>query len=338
MPYLNNYEKLLIDNQCTYTLLHWDRFNIDDSNNEFRYIDGKIGHKRNMIDYYRFSKFIKRILSKNEFDKIIVFGIPILLFIGGVLTKRYRGNYIIDVRDYHKIVKVCNLKNIIKDSAYTVISSPDYKKWLPDNDKYLVNHNLNIDNYNDCLDESIKNRLKLNISFIGATRDYEINIDLISSLSESKCIDVYYHGEGDINPLIDEYIKKKNVKNAFLTGRYSKKDEGILYHKSDLINVLRLNDSINNETALPNRLYNAEYYCKPMLAYEGTYLSEIINKYNLGLVINTFENLEMVIKNYFDNFEYDKYISGRAEFLNMAINDNKKFILAIKSFLNEQSD
>ena len=103
----------------------------------------------------------------------------------------------------------------------------------------------------------------------------------------------YFHGEGKINNDIIKYINANNIKNVYLTGRYKeRRGKKILYRKSDLINVLRYFNGINNKTALPNRLYNSVIYGKFMLAFEGTYLSELIKRYNLGIVIDSFDNLE----------------------------------------------
>ena len=79
---------------------------------------------------------------------------------------------------------------------------------------------------------------------------------------------MYYHGEGDINDDILEHLKRANINNVYLTGRYENEDEADLYINSDLVNVLISNRSINNKTLLPNRLYNAAVYGKPIIAYE----------------------------------------------------------------------
>ena len=52
-------------------------------------------------------------------------------------------------------------------------------------------------------------------------------------------IKINFHGEGDINKSLQEYLVENRINNVYLTGRYNKEVEKNLYHTSDLINVLR---------------------------------------------------------------------------------------------------
>ena len=49
MPYVDNYEKVLKENNIDYTIINWDRFQIEDANSEFKYRDKKIGHQKNNV-------------------------------------------------------------------------------------------------------------------------------------------------------------------------------------------------------------------------------------------------------------------------------------------------
>ena len=100
-----------------------------------------------------------------------------------------------------------------------------------------------------------------------------------------------------------------------------------------MINVLRYNDSINNKTALPNRLYNSTINGIPMIAFKGTYLSEIIEKYKLGLVLESFDNVEIKIQEYINNFAYNDYEELRKMFLVKVIKENEYFYKEIKKFI-----
>ena len=131
MPYVDNYEAILKANEINYTIVNWDRFSIE-KESEFIYRDKKIGHQRNYFDYYKYYRFVLKILKNNRFDKVIVFGLQMAYFLNKYLIKNYKGNYIIDIRDYNKIIKIFNPAKIIKNSAVTVISSPGYKQWLPE--------------------------------------------------------------------------------------------------------------------------------------------------------------------------------------------------------------
>lgn len=335
MPYVDNYEVILKANEINYTIVNWDRFSIE-KESEFIYRDKKIGHQRNYFDYYKYYRFVLKILKNNRFDKVIVFGLQMAYFLNKYLIKNYKGNYIIDIRDYNKIIKIFNPAKIIKNSAVTVISSPGYKQWLPESKKYMVNHNIQLIDLNELHEPHIINKTsKINISFIGAIRDMKINIDLINSLANNDYIDLYYHGEGDINKKLLQHLLNNNINNVKFTGRYVREDEENLYMQSDFINILRYNDSINNYTALPNRLYKSAFYGKPVIAFEETYLANITKEHNLGLVLKSLENIKEDIESYLANFNIKEYDKGREAFIEKVIEENKCFKGTLESFFVE---
>lgn len=333
MPYVDNYIKVLNEANVDYDIINWDRFNIEDKNNTLKYRDKKIGHQRNFLDYYEYYRFIIRCLNMERYDKIIVFGIQLTFFLQNILRKKYKKKYIIDIRDYNKIINYFNIGKIVNNSSFVALSSQGYKEWLPDSNKYMVNHNTQIENFEEFKKPNIIfNKKKVRIAYIGAIRDYQVNIDFINSLRNTNLIDVFFHGEGDVNKDIQDYLDSKSVENVYLTGRYNAEDEKKLYEDNDLINVLRYNDGINNKTALPNRLYNAALFGKPMIALSGTYLAEIINNYKLGLVLNSLENIGGKIEEYLKDFDSEAYNENRIDFFSNVIEDNYAFLQELKKF------
>ncbi|MDY0257245.1 hypothetical protein [Gudongella oleilytica] len=334
MPYVDNYTKILEENNADYSVINWDRFKTE-KESDFTYRDSKIGHQRSFFDYFKYSRFVLNILKKNNYEKIIVFGIQLVFFLKRYLIREYGNKYIIDIRDHNRIIKYFNIEKSINNSYFTVLSSPGYKEWLPESNKYVINHNSQIESLDELrevkpFDLSINNRIF--VGCIGALRDFKINIDFIESLKSSSMVELNYHGAGIINEDISRYLIEHSIKNVYLTGRYNKDEELKLYNKNDVINVLRYNDGINNKTALPNRLYNATIYGKPMLAFKGTQLAEIIEKYNLGLIIESFESIEENIIYYYMNFDVNCYENGRNQFINGVMLENKKFSLRLKEF------
>lgn len=335
MPYVDNYTKILEENNVSYIIINWDRFGTEESS-EFTYRDNKVGHQRSFFDYYRYYKFVVNLLDSNYFDKIIVFGLQMAFFLNRYLIKDYKDKYIIDIRDYNKILKVFSPRKVIENSAFTVISSPWYKQWLPKSNKFFVNHNTQIKSLSELVEADLNDRCnKINISCIGAIRDFKINIDFINTLANNESINLYYHGEGEINKKIIKHLSENNINNVIFTGRYARKDEAALYLETDLINVLRYNDSINNYTALPNRLYNAALYGKPIIALDGTCLAKVIKKYNLGLVVRSFENIEVEIYKYIKKFDIYEYNRRRNIFFEKVIDENKVYGSNINMFINK---
>lgn len=333
MPYLNNYISILNELELEYDIINWDRFKIEKESG-FVYRDKKIGHRRRFFDYFKYSRFVRNILQKENYEKVVVFGIQLVFFLKDYLIKKYSNRYIVDIRDYNRIINYFDIVKSIAYSNFTVLSSPGYKEWLPKSNKYIINHNTNIEDINDLVNFKTNNmnNEKISIGCIGALRDYKINIDFIKSIKNNKQIMLNYNGEGDINKDILMFIKDNLIENVILTGRYNKYEEAELYYRNDIINVLRYNDGINNKTALPNRLYNAVIYGKPMIAFEGTELSSLVNQFNLGIVINNFDKIDFLIEDYLNNIDVDEYNRGRTLFLKDVIADNLNFKIKLVEF------
>ncbi|MDK2801724.1 MAG: hypothetical protein PWQ70_3343 [Clostridiales bacterium] len=334
MPYMENYQKILRECGVNYDVINWDRLCIEEVN-EIAFRDNKRVIPRNFLDYVKYGRFVASKLHEYEYEKVVVFGIALAYFIRKILKKNYCNKYIFDIRDDHKMRKFLNIKQVIECSYFTVLSSPSYEIWLPKSYKYVINHNTTIGSLNELrnVDINLINEKQVVIANIGSIRDYQINIDLINALKNNNNIVIKFHGQGAINEEIEKYIKLHNIANVELTGKYEKDEEESFYLKADMINVLRYNDSINNKTALPNRLYKAAIYGKPLLAFEGTYLSKIISKYDLGLVVNSFKNMEEKIWDYICSFDVKKYEQGRHNFFKRVIKDNETFRERFKKFL-----
>lgn len=336
MPYINNYIKVLDSIGVRYEIINWDRLQSETLDSSLTYRDSKAGLQRNLIDYYKYKGFIDKKLRFNNYDKLIIFGIQLAFFLRNVLLKKYKGKYIIDIRDYNKILKIYNIKKIVENSAFTVVSSLGFVEWLPTSNKYIINHNTQICSLQDLREVNIEDfngDKKINISYIGSLRDYDINVNFIDSLKNNERFNLFFHGEGMINNQIEYYLKNHQIKNVYLTGRYTKDEEINLYMKSDLINILIPNNHINSKTLLPNRLYNAIIFGKPIIASEGTYLAKQIDDYKLGIIINSFKELEEKIYKYVNSFDANKYDQQRESFIKKVIEENRIFKLNLMKFV-----
>lgn len=332
MPYVKNYENVLVEQNIDYDIINWDRFQIEEIR-ETTYRDKKKGHQRNFLDYLKYKKFLMNRLNSIHYDKLIVFGIQLSYFLKKTIKNKFNEKYIIDIRDHNKILNFFNFKEVIESSAFTVLSSPGYKEWLPKSSKYVVNHNTQIPRIDELKEIRTFNQEVICISNIGAITEFHINIDFINSLKNNPKFKLNYHGEGNINDDLISYFKTNGISNVYVTGRYIKEDEEKLYESSDLINVLRTSDGINNKTALPNRLYNAVFYGKPLIACVGSYLADEIANNNIGIVLDSFDDVENKIFQYIEKLDYLIYNKGRERFMEKVIQENKHFEDNLKIFV-----
>jgi hypothetical protein len=333
MPYLSNYRTILDELNVEYDIINWDRFKMDDNLNSFQYSDSKVGHKRNYLDYLKYSRFVVNRLKTVNYDRVIVFGLQLAFFMKTILINKYKNKFILDIRDHNKIINFFSERLIIESSFCTVISSKGYEMWLPPSNKYLINHNTKINNLDELASVKNMGTENVNISCIGAIRDYKVNMALIDRLKNIPNINLFFHGEGDINKKVQHELRKRKIKNVSLTGRYSNKSEQNLYYESNLINVLRYNDGINNKTALPNRLYNGPIFGVPLLSLEGTYLGDIVKQFKLGLVLKSLNHIEKDLNDYIGTFSKEEYENGRRNFLEQVIEENKAFSNKLREFI-----
>jgi len=221
MPYLRNYLDLLQISTVDYDVIYWDRLHTDETNAGIAFRDSKIGYQRGFFDYLKFRRFVLKSLEKHRYDSAIVLGIQMAFMLRDVLTRRFRNAYILDVRDYNKVIRLFDIKRVVDSSYVTVISSRGYTEWLPKSDKYRVNHNTRVSSLEDVsrvvdLDRSDVVR----ISCIGVIRDYLANIALIDSLRNERGFELYFHGDGPVCEAIIQYTRDKGIENVFFTGRY----------------------------------------------------------------------------------------------------------------------
>lgn len=322
MPYIDSYIKILKENNISYGFLIWDRF-LEEDTSENIFKRGSRRHQRGFLDYYLFGRFVNQHLRFNKYKRIICFGLQIAFFIRAELKNNYSKKFILDIRDHNKIVNFYNFKDLISHSAFTAISSLGYLSWLPKDGCYLVNHNFHLENLSNIKQINFLESGETNISSIGALRDLEINVDFIRKINNDQKIKLFFHGHGDINLKLEESSAAFN--NVKITGYYSKEKESELYHNSHLVNVLRYSDGINNNTALPNRLYLAPYFGRPLFAYSGTYLAQVIKQYELGLVVDSFDDVKNEIFRYFENFDILVFDKARQRFLEEVIDENSRF-------------
>jgi len=349
LPYVTSYIDIINDssddNSIDYRILTWNRLHIDENIKGYTFNDKKIQHKRNYWDYLKYKGFLLRHLKKEKYDKIIVFTLPLGYFLKNYLIKNYAGNYIFDIRDYHKIFKYVKFDKLINHSSFTAISSPAFKRWLPETDKhekygkrgkYIVNHNTGINSVENlpAVNTDIKNK-KYVISTIGIIRHWDITEHFVNTLGNSPVFDLHFYGDGDMVENLKNHVKKKNFSNIKFYGRYNKEEEKTFYENADMINVLNYDNNINLKTNLVNRLYNAAIYGKPLLALKGPYFSEQVAKFNLGLVVDSLNQIESEAVKYFNEFDIKMYEKNRVDFLTDVIEENELFKNSLLEFIKE---
>ena len=152
-PYIRSYMEVYERNGIDYDLLFWNRHmdatdGLPGNNIPYNNLtDDKYPYWRKVLKIWGFARFANRQMRKNDYAYVVVFTIAHVVFMYLTLKKHYKGRYIFDIRDHSPMCKVGVLRRIInhliEHSAFTVVSSAGFLRWLPTGDKYhyVVAHN-----------------------------------------------------------------------------------------------------------------------------------------------------------------------------------------------------
>ena len=145
-PHLRIYTSILDENSILYDIISWDRSNSFEKD-EFTFsepLDSTLPSYKKIQYYLRFSVFIKRLVKKYKYEKLIVISPQVALFIPFFLRKKYKNKYIFDYRDLsieqNKFFMPL-FKLVLNNSFINVISSPGFKDYLPKGYNYILSHN-----------------------------------------------------------------------------------------------------------------------------------------------------------------------------------------------------
>ena len=341
MPYINNYEKVLSEKNISYDVVCFDRDStgkVKKEGNVYTFSHKTTANKfAKLFPVFRYGSYVKKIIKENKYDKIIVLTTMPGILIYNILLKKYSGKYIFDYRDYtyEKYSFFRKMVNRIIDNSYaTFISSDGYKRYFNDQKNIYLCHNIsNIDDVEKNVID-LKKKKNINIGFLGYVRYFDVNSKLINDFKNDKKYSLTYIGTPFSDCDLESFCKSNDIKNVTLIGKYDNNDKAKLYKNIDLINSIYSLSSEEVQPAIPNRLYDAALFKKPIIVNNGTYLSEIVEKNGLGLILDPFNsNIKEVVEKYIDNFDSNKFKNNCNKFLNEIKDDQNNMIKKINDFL-----
>lgn len=341
-PYYYKYEKILKELNVNFDLIIWNReqireetsaniisFNVKDIPNS--------GEKKKIINYFKFSFFVKKRLKEVKYQKVIFLSTSAatVALLSVFLKKRYKDKFWIDIRDYSFewfLPYKQALSIAINNSYLTTISSKGFEEFLPKYD-YLVTHNVDLPTINKVIERKRNELTKLDhesikISFIGNIRYFNENTKILNIFKNDKRFTLQYFGTQ--SELLQEYCEQNGIENVKFKGRFNPEETWFYYMKTDIINNVYGNDSMELTTALSNKLYYAAGLNIPILVSPNTYMQTVSEKYNLGYTFNT-DDINMNDK------LYDWYINREKSegeiFMKSVLIDYTDFEREIRGFI-----
>lgn len=204
-----------------------------------------------------------------------------------------RETYIEEPKQIIKRIINCVIKRVekrcFKDVDYLVITSPKF---------YSVYYYRLIDKSNviyipNVPDKEVfdgyvkKNRGDFTIGFIGGIRYLE-QMKMLVDAAGLCGFKVLFAGAGGTATDYEEILRYCTGKDYVkFTGKYNyKKEIADLYGQVDCVYAVYDADNPNVRIALPNKLYESVYCKLPIIVAKGTYLSELVEEWGVGLSVH----------------------------------------------------
>ncbi len=337
-PYVRNYTRILDENNAIYEIISWNRDG-QDAKEGIQYEENI--HANNgsagFSAYRRYIAFIKQVIRKNGYDKLIVFGPQMTCLLSIYLMRKFRGRFIIDFRDL-SIEQKPGLRQLFtfmtKISYANVISSPGFKRCIPESD-YYISHNFDVDAVKTAIGYRDANGFgttdTIDVLTIGGIRDFSSNVEVIKALANKKDFSVRFVGRGGGAAQLATYCDEHAIKNVSFTGFYKKSEEVSYVQDSTFMNIFYPR-VITHDTALSNRFYNSLIYRKPMIVTKDTTQGDYAEKNNVGISLADCSNLEDGLKTFIQQ-EYNAYAERCDNLLLEFLNDQKQFEQVVYNFL-----
>ena len=168
-------------------------------------------------------------------------------------------------------------------------------------------HNMPLDFEKYLLNDWRSDNCRIVIGYIGYVNYYQVNTKLIDILRGNPKYALQYSGKIAASCPLKDYVGIDETDVTF-TGPYSNDDKAKLYKQIDMINAIYGSKSLLVTTALPNKLYDAVLYRKPIIAAKGTYLAEIVEAEGIGLAVDIEEDdIISELNKYWDNFDINVF-------------------------------
>ena len=347
LPYARKYIDAILASGAECDLIYWDRDAANGENDIFngcnifcyqRIITPETAAKYKLLGYAESTRFFIKKLKEVNYDGIIFLQTHAAVACQSILKKRYKDKYIVDIRDYtlENFTLYRHIEKVVFSKSFaTVISSPAYSKFLPEQ-SYVIAHNYSpfpVDVVQSVRASAIeKHKDPIQISFVGTVRFIEMDKRILKTFANDERFKINYFGKG--SDILEKFCKTEGIFNTEFFGSFSPDMTASFYNKTDLINNLYGNNTPFLDYALSNKLYHSGQFYIPVLVCPDTYMEEVTLKYDMGFVfdINLKEEKERLYE-WYHSLNEKKFVEGCNNFISDVKEDNIEFEKMIQRFL-----
>lgn len=341
MPYILKYQKVFEKNGVEYDITCFDRDSTQRETQELNVFTyhKKIGTKKwkKVFPYCTYISYVKKIIRKGSYDRIIVLTTVPAVLLYKTLTHTYPNRYIFDFRDYsyEKYGFYRRLVNCIVEKSFcSFISSKGFLHYLSTNPKINIVHNISNQDAG-VLSAGAIDINNIIVGFVGYVRYYDVNSQLIKQLKDYSNVRVQYYGTIYDDCDLKTYVLKNEITNVEFYDTYQNEQKPEIYSKLTFINSIYSLQSKEVAFAIPNRLYDAALYKKPIIVATNTYLEKIVTTYKIGFSIDlSKQNIYEEIRNYIKTYNAETFTQNCQKFLYEVFKDEQKFIHKVTQFIS----
>ena len=342
IPYVQKYEHLLTNNDITYDIILWNRSEIETGgtpNARCNYTFGSptgASKLSKVVPLLKWRRHVNRILRSEKYDGLIICTTLPGILISGILTGDYCGKFILDVRDftYENNPLYCNVaRKNLEAAGLVVISSERFLQWMPPGTNAVITHNIsNIDSATED-SPSFSKAGPMTIGFVGGVRYFGENKKFIGQFANSDMFKLLYIGKHHPGSDLMAYCEKNGIWNVEFRSQYDNAQKPDIYRDIDFINSVYGANCEETRTLLPHRLYDCVLFKKPIIVSKGTYLEDVVTRFNLGLTLNIDDdNAPEKICSYMKTFKAESFSEGCDRFLSKVLHDEDVFFKRVDEF------
>ncbi len=332
-PYISYYTNILDTCDIDYELIFADQERVEDSFGKKSYAVKWNSKVPRAIEYFSYSRKVISIIKKKHYDGLIMLTSITAVYCSAFLKKYYSRRYIVDIRDYtHENIKpYYALEKIgILNSAITVISSPQFVKFLPKYD-YIVCHNINfdVDKKHRIWKKPDSNRIV--IGYIGAVGYKQNCISLMKMVQKDSRFELRIHGFEPGEPEVQNLVKEMNNERITYHGPYKPIEKEDIINSVDILFNTYGNGCPLLDYALSNKLYDALYLKKLLLTSPNTSMEEMSREIAYSIDYTTTDSLNGLYE-WVMGLEKEKIQSFQDQRFNEFLTENmttKKRIISI---------
>lgn len=334
MTLISLYTSYFEQQGLSYDIICVDKYGDQEKHGAKQFYAFPLGIKRDwpvlkkVFYYLKFKKFGEGILERNKYDFIIVWNTYTAILFSKTLLVRHNKKYCLNIRDYahenNPLVKYV-VKKLVRKAEFCTISSGGFREFLPEHD-YVKVHSYNEAILRSCVPRKEKRAIDepLRITFIGYVRFFERDKQLIRTLGNDDRYVLQFFGEG--SHVLEQYAKENNYKNVICKGRFEPEKTPSLLQETDVINNLYGVGNIALDTAISIRMYYAIYLNIPILVFEDTHMSEVVEHYGIGFSVD--KNMTNLVEDFYlwySNMEHSNFVKNCLAFKREVLKDNENF-------------